>query len=90
MLFSKFAFIAAGSKAICFAKRSLDIWDRLGVADRMIEKGVVWNVGKVFCGDGDTPLYQFDMLPVKDQKNPVFINLQQYYAEEFLIEAISL
>lgn len=88
VLISKFDFITAGSKAICFAKRSLDIWSRLGVAERMIAKGVVWNVGKVFCGDDAEPLYEFDMLPVKGQKNPGFINLQQYYVEEFLIDAL--
>lgn len=89
VLISKFDFIAAGSKAICFAKRSLDIWDRLGVAAQMIDKGVVWNIGKVFCGADDAPLYQFDMLPVKGQKNPGFINLQQYFAEEILIDALT-
>lgn len=88
VLISRFDFITAGSKAICFAKRSLDIWSRLGVAERMIKKGVIWNIGKVFNGDDDTPLYQFDMLPVKGQKNPGFINLQQYYVEEFLIDAL--
>lgn len=88
MLVSKYDFIAGGSKAICFAKRTLDIWARLGVAEQMVNKGVVWNVGKVFHGAGKEPLYQFDMLPVKDQKNPGFINLQQYYVEEFLVEAL--
>lgn len=82
-------FIAGGSKAICFAKRTLDVWSRLGVADKMVEKGVVWNIGKVFYGADYDPLYQFDMLPVKDQKNPGFINLQQYYVEEMLIDALS-
>lgn len=80
--------LAAGSKAICFSKRSLDICDRLGVADRMLAKGVAWNVGKVFWGERKEPIYQFDVLGVPDQKNPGFINLQQYYFEEFLIEAI--
>ena len=88
-LISERAFIADGSKAICFSKRSLDYWDRLGVAQRMIDKGVVWETGKVFAGGSEDPLYQFDMLPVKDQKNPGFINLQQYYVEEFLIDALS-
>lgn len=78
-------FVAAASKAICFAKRTLDIWDRLGVGEAMVEKGVVWNVGKVFAGGRDEPLYQFDMQPVKDQKMPGFINLQQYHAEEILL-----
>ncbi len=86
---SKLDFIAAGSKAICFAKRSLDIMDRLGVAEQMIEKGVIWNVGKVFHAERKDPLYQFDMLPVKGQKNPGFINLQQYYVEEYLIDALA-
>jgi 3-(3-hydroxy-phenyl)propionate hydroxylase len=88
VVLNKLDFIPAGSKAICFAKRTLDIWDRLGVGERMVDKGVIWNVGKVFWGAGDEPIYQFDMLPVKNQKNPGFINLQQYYAEEYLVDAL--
>ena len=81
-------FIAHCSKAICFSKRSLDILDRLGVGDRAIAKGVTWNLGKVFWGAGDQPVYQFDMLPVKDQKRPGFVNIQQYYIEEYLLDAL--
>src|ERR1700712_6036689 len=40
--------IGEGSRAICFSKRSLEVWDRLSVARPMIDKGVVWKVGKVF------------------------------------------
>jgi 3-(3-hydroxy-phenyl)propionate hydroxylase len=82
-------YIAAGSKAICFSKRSLDIMDRLGVGQRMVDKGVTWNVGKVFWKDRPDPVYQFDLLPVKDQKRPAFINLQQYYVEEYLVDALA-
>lgn len=85
---NKLDFIPAGSKAICFAKRTLDIWDRLGVADAMVEKGVRWEVGKVYRGAREDLVYQFDLLPVKDQKRPAFINLQQYYAEEFLLQQL--
>ena len=81
-------FVAHCSKAICFSKRSLDILDRLGVCDRAMDKGVVWNVGKVFWGKGDQPIYRFDMLPVKEQKRPGFINIQQYYIEEYLLDAV--
>ncbi len=42
--------IGDGSRAICFSKRSLEYWDRLGVGERMVEKGVVWKVGKIFLG----------------------------------------
>lgn len=81
-------FIAHCSKAICFSKRSLDILDRLGVGDRMLEKGVTWSVGKVFWSEGAEPIYQFDMLPIKEQKRPGFVNIQQYYVEEYLYDAL--
>ncbi|MEM9710266.1 MAG: FAD-dependent oxidoreductase [Pseudomonadota bacterium] len=76
----------AGSKAICFAKRTLDIAQRLGVAEPMVEKGVVWNVGRVFHRDGQ--LFEFDLLPEKGHRNPAFINLQQPYFEKFIFEGI--
>ena len=75
--------IGEGSRAICFAKRTLEIWDRLGVADPMVAKGVTWKVGKVFFRD--QLVYQFDLLPEDGHKMPAFINLQQYYAEHALV-----
>jgi len=80
--------VSDGSRAICWAKRTLEILDRLGTADRMMQKGVVWNVGKVFVGDSEEPLYTFDLLPDKQQEFPAFINLQQYYPEEYMVEQI--
>ena len=88
LVISKLDFIAGGSKAICFSKRSLDILERLGVGQQLLQKGVTWNVGKVFWGDREEPVYQFDMLPVKDQQYPGFINLQQYYVEDALLRAL--
>ena len=78
--------IGGGSRAICFSKRSLELWDRLGVGDRMVEKGVVWKVGKIFLKD--EMVYQFDLLPEDGHKMPAFVNLQQYYAEAFLVDRI--
>ena len=43
--------IGEGSRAICFSKRSLEFWDRLGIGQRMVDKGVVWSVGKIFHGE---------------------------------------
>ena len=74
--------LSTGSRAICFAKRALEIWDRLGVGDAMCAKGVEWNVGKVF--NGHDLLYRFDLLPEPGHERPAFINLQQYYAEAYL------
>src|SRR5580692_6184130 len=78
--------IGEGSRAICFSKRSLEFWDRLGVADRMVEKGVVWSVGRIF--QGASLLYQFNLLPEEGHKRPAFINLQQFYAEAYLVDRV--
>lgn len=75
--------VSVGSRAVCYAKRALEVWDRLGAGQRMIDKGVVWKIGKVFNGDG--LVYQFDLLPEPDHKIPAFINLQQYYLEDYLV-----
>ena len=89
IVLNKLPFVAAGSKAICFAKRTLDIWDRLGVGAAIVAKGVAWEQGKVFWGDNERPVYQFDLQPLKHQKMPAFVNLQQYLAEEILLSALA-
>ncbi|MEM7523112.1 MAG: FAD-dependent monooxygenase, partial [Pseudomonadota bacterium] len=76
--------VSVGSRAICWAKRTLEIFDRLGVADRMIEKGVTWKVGRTRHGDEE--IFNFDLLPEDGHKAPAFINLQQYYVEMYLVE----
>ncbi|RJG02563.1 FAD-dependent oxidoreductase [Noviherbaspirillum sedimenti] len=76
--------LSEGSRAICFAKRTLEIFDRLHCGDRMVDKGVSWNVGKVFFRDA--PVYSFNLLPEEGHRRPAFINLQQYYVEGFLYE----
>lgn len=76
--------VSVGSRAICWAKRTLEILDRLGCADRIVGKGVEWNVGRVFFRDEQ--IYQFDLLPEAGHRRPAFINLQQYWVEQFLVE----
>ncbi len=79
--------LSVGSRALCFAKRTLEIFDRLGVGERMMDKGVRWNIGKVFFGDEH--LYTFNLLPEGGHERPAFINLQQYYVEGYLAERIA-
>jgi len=76
--------VSFGSRAICFAKRPLEILDRLGCGQPMVDKGVQWNVGKVFFDE--RKVFEFNLLPEGGHRRPAFINLQQYYFEEFLVE----
>ena len=76
--------LSTGSRAICFAKRTLEIADGLGTGQRMIDTGVTWNVGKVFLRD--KLLYEFNLQPERGHRRPAFVNLQQYYVEGFLLD----
>ncbi|SMX36939.1 FAD-dependent oxidoreductase [Maliponia aquimaris] len=78
--------VGQGSRAICFAKRCLEIADRYGAGEAMLQKGVVWNLGKVF--HDDRKVYEFNLLPEAGHKFPAFINLQQPYFERFLVERV--
>jgi 3-(3-hydroxy-phenyl)propionate hydroxylase len=77
--------VSVGSRAICWAKRTLEIADRLGLGQRLLDKGVTWNTGRVFFRDSE--LYRFDLLPEPGHRMPAFVNLQQFWVERFLVEA---
>lgn len=77
--------VSVGSRAICWSKRSLEILDRLGVGEQTVDKGVTWKVGRTFHRDHE--VFNFDLLPEDGHKMPAFVNLQQYYIEEYLAQA---
>ncbi len=76
--------LSSGSRAICFAKRTLEIFDRLGCGQRMVDQGVAWQQGRVFFRDHQ--IYRFDLLPEPGHERPAFINLPQYCVEGILVE----
>ena len=78
--------VSVGSRAICYAKRALEILDRLGCAQNVVDKGVGWSVGKVFFRD--ELVYRFDLLPEPGHRRPAFVNLQQYWFEEYLVDRV--
>ncbi|MBD9375142.1 FAD-dependent oxidoreductase [Rhizobium sp. ARZ01] len=78
--------VSFGSRAICFSKRTLEILDRLGCGDALVDKGVQWNLGRVYFDERQ--VFEFNLLPENGHKRPAFINLQQYYLEQHLIERV--
>jgi len=78
--------VSHGSRAICFSKRTLEIAQRLGVARPLTDRGVQWNLGKVFFGD--RKVYEFNLLPETGHRQPAFINLQQYHLEHDMIDRL--
>lgn len=78
--------VSIGSRGLCYAKRSLEILDRLGCGDPLVEKGVTWNVGRTFF---DTQqVFEFNLLPEAGHERPGMVNLQQYYLEEYLVDRV--
>ena len=83
LLFDEEDSVSIGSRAVCYAKRALEILDRLGVGDTIVDKGVSWNVGRTFMREEE--VYRFNLVPDAGHKRPGMINLQQYHLEEALV-----
>ncbi len=79
----------ASSRGICYAQKSLEIFKRLGIFERIKIKGVQWSVGRTFAGDDE--IYAFDLAQQSTHDaslQPPFINLQQFYVEWYLVEKV--
>jgi 3-(3-hydroxy-phenyl)propionate hydroxylase len=75
--------VSVGSRGLCYAKRTLEILDRLGCGQAVVDKGVTWNVGRTFHRDAE--VFRFNLLPEPDHRRPGMVNLQQYYLEDYLV-----
>ena len=76
----------ASSRGICYAQKSLEIFERLGIYQRILGKGITWSHGKTFSGE--SMVYSFDLQAQNASRQPPFINLQQFYIEWFLVDRI--
>lgn len=75
--------VSLGSRGVCYAKRTLEVLDRLGCGQQLVDKGVTWNVGRTFFDTDE--VFHFNLQPEAGHERPGMINLQQYYLEEFLV-----
>ncbi|MBV8035232.1 FAD-dependent oxidoreductase [Roseateles sp.] len=80
--------IGEGSRAVCWAKKTLEVFDRLGVGEGVAREGVRWQRGRVFHGEREA--YAFDLLPESHHKMPAMVNLQQDQVEARLVRAVQL
>jgi len=76
--------VSVGSRGLCYAKRTLEILDRLGCGDAVVAQGVTWNVGRTFHGEEE--VFHFNLQPEPDHCRPGMVNLQQYHLEQCLVE----
>jgi 3-(3-hydroxy-phenyl)propionate hydroxylase len=72
-----------GSKAICMQRETLEIWARLGVGERVAERGVQWNVGRTYFRGRE--LFAIRLPGGERDHFPPFVNISQTEVEELLL-----
>jgi 2-polyprenyl-6-methoxyphenol hydroxylase-like FAD-dependent oxidoreductase len=70
-----------GSRAICMQRETLEIWERLGVGQRVADRGISWRVGRTYYRGRE--LFSIE-LPTSDEHFPPFVNISQAEVEELL------
>lgn len=77
--------VSQGSRAIVFTRRSLEILQDVGVADRVTGSGLPWRFGNsYFRGQR---VFRMDAPHDEDDRFFPMTNLQQQYLEEYLLDA---
>ncbi len=77
--------VSEGSRAIVFTRRSMEILQQVGVADRITQNGLPWRFGNSFFRGQQ--VYRMEApFDTNDRFFPM-INLQQQYLEEYLLDA---
>jgi 3-(3-hydroxy-phenyl)propionate hydroxylase len=77
--------VCTGSRAICISRRSLEIIEQLGALPAFLAKGLAWTGGRSYYRNDE--VLRFAMPHDAAQRLPPMINIQQYYIEQFLLDA---
>jgi 2-polyprenyl-6-methoxyphenol hydroxylase-like FAD-dependent oxidoreductase len=77
----------AGSRAICFQRDVLDIYDRAGCADDMLAEGVTWTTGRTFYRSSE--LFAVTFPDPGASVLPPWINISQASVERYLLARVA-
>ncbi len=78
--------VSEGSRAIVFTRRSMEILQQVGVADRVTQNGLPWRFGNSYYRG--QRVFRMEAPHDPDDRFFPMINLQQQYLEEYLIDAV--
>ncbi len=77
--------VSQGSRAIVFTRRSMEILQQVGVADRMTQHGLPWRFGNSFYRG--QRVFRMEAPHDADDRFFPMLNIQQQYMEEYLLDA---
>jgi 3-(3-hydroxy-phenyl)propionate hydroxylase len=78
--------LSDGSRAIAFHHTTLAVWEKLGAAEAILQKGVPWTIRHTYFKEKELYTQLFPKPP--EGMLPRFLNLQQFYVEQFLVDQI--
>jgi len=78
--------VSEGSRAIVFTRRSMEILQQVGVAERMLETALPWRFGNSFYRG--QRVFRMEAPHDENDRYWPMTNLQQQYVEEYLIDAV--
>ena len=77
--------VSAGSRAIVFTRRTLEILQQVGVADRLVASGLPWRCGNsIYRGQR---VFRMEAPHDDDDRFGPMLNIQQQFLEEYLLDA---
>jgi 3-(3-hydroxy-phenyl)propionate hydroxylase len=77
--------VSQGSRAIVFTRRSMEILQQVGVADRMTQNGLPWRFGNSYYRG--QRVFRMEAPHDADDRFFPMLNIQQQYMEEYLLDA---
>ena len=80
------AHVGEGSRALCMQRETLDIWGRLGVGERVAERGVQWRIGRTYFRDRE--LFSVTLPTAGSDHFPPFVNISQTEVETLLLDRL--
>ncbi len=78
--------IAWTSRAICISRRSMEMLDRAGAGEAFRRKALGWTRGQTYYRD--ELVFELDMPSPAWARHTPFVNLQQCFTEQFLLDAL--
>jgi len=78
--------VCTGSRAGCVTRRTLEIFDQLGLAEPVLRQGLPWAEGWSYFRT--TEIFHLQMPLDHEAKFPSLVNIQQCYVEQYLLDRI--
>lgn len=78
--------VCIGSRATCYSRRTLEVFEQIGAAQPILAKGLAWTGGRSY--HRNTEVFQLRMPHNENQKFPPMLNMQQCLVENYLLDRV--